>query len=95
MTNETTTSTTKPNKPIMTLTMENGVEKDFEVLNILEHNGKQYAALSEPNSEEYDVIEIVATGNEELQIAVIVDDEEYETIASKFDELFAAQDASQ
>ncbi len=78
---------------VITLDMEDGTKKDFNVLNILEHNGKQYVALSELDSEEYDILRFEETGDEEDNIAlsIIEDDEEYNAVADKFDELFASE----
>ena len=40
---------------VITLEMEDGSEKDFIALDILEHEGESYIALSEVNSSDYDV----------------------------------------
>jgi len=74
----------------ITLEMEDGSTKDFTVLNILEHNGQQYVALSEEGSVEYDILRFVEV-DDSLELSIIEDDEEYNTVADKFDELFNSE----
>lgn len=71
----------------ITLEMEDGSTKDFTVLNILEHNGQQYVALSEEGSVEYDILRFVEV-DDSLELSIIEDDEEYNIVADKFDEIF-------
>ncbi|MDY0151059.1 MAG: DUF1292 domain-containing protein [Candidatus Cloacimonas sp.] len=74
----------------ITLDMEDGTQKDFNVLNILEHNGHQYVALAEMDSDEYDILRFVEVG-EEMELSIIEDDAEYNAVADKFDEAFTAE----
>lgn len=71
----------------ITLDMEDGTTKDFVVLNVLEHEGQQYVALAEEDSEEYDILRYVEV-DEQLELSIIEDDVEYNTVADMFDELF-------
>lgn len=77
----------------ITLQMNDGTPQEFNILNTLEHNGKQYVALSELDSEEYDILRFEEVGDDEDNIAlsIIEDDEEYNTVADRFDELFASE----
>lgn len=74
----------------ITLDMEDGTQKDFTVLNILEHNGNQYVALAEMDSDEYDILRFVEVG-EEMELSIIEDDAEYNAVADKFDEIFTTE----
>lgn len=77
---------------IITLDMEDGTKKDFNVLNIIEHEGKQYVALSEMDSEEYDILRFEEV-DDQLELSIIEDDVEYNAVADKFDEIFSAEEA--
>ncbi|GAB1468196.1 hypothetical protein MASR2M64_09050 [Candidatus Cloacimonadota bacterium] len=77
---------------IITLDMEDGTQKDFNVLNIIEHEGKQYVALAEMESVEYDILRFEEV-DDNLELSIIEDDAEYNAVADKFDEIFSAEDA--
>lgn len=79
---------------IITLDMEDGTQKDFQVLDILEHDGKQYVALSELDSLEYDILGMIEVDGS-YELTVIEDDAEYDAIAAKFDEHFASMEISE
>jgi hypothetical protein len=73
----------------ITLELEDGTEKEFTVLDMLEHDGKTYMALAEEDSEEYDILRLEGN-DEEFELLVIEDDVEYEKVADLFDEHFAS-----
>ncbi|HOZ01270.1 MAG TPA: DUF1292 domain-containing protein [Candidatus Syntrophosphaera sp.] len=75
----------------ITLDMEDGTTKDFIVLEVLEHEGKQYIALAEPDTMEYDILSMTVSGDN-VELGVIEDDDEFEKVAAKFDELFSQSD---
>ena len=75
---------------IITLDMEDGTQKDFAILNIIEHEGKNYVALAEVDSEEYDIMRFVEV-DDSIELSIIEDDVEYNAVADKFDELFTAE----
>ncbi len=72
----------------ITLEMEDGTEKEFTILDMLEHEGKTYVALTEGDSDEYDILRIEGE-EEEMELAVIEDDAEYNAVADLFDTMFA------
>ena len=76
---------------VITLDMEDGTQKDFLVLDIIEHEGKQYIALAEVDSMEYDIMSM-AVIDENVELSVIEDDEEFNAVAAKFDEHFSRLD---
>jgi len=75
---------------IITLDMEDGTQKDFTILNILEYNGSQYVALAEEDSEEYDILRFIEV-EDSLELSIIEDDAEYNAVAEKFDDLFSSE----
>jgi uncharacterized protein YrzB (UPF0473 family) len=75
----------------ITLDMEDGTQKDFMVLDILEHEGKQYIALAEVDSMEYDIMSMVVDG-ENVELSVIEDDDEFNAVAARFEEQFQSDD---
>jgi len=74
----------------ITLDMEDGTQKDFTILNILEYNGSQYVALAEEDSEEYDILRFIEV-EDSLELSIIEDDAEYNAVAEKFDDLFSSE----
>lgn len=75
----------------ITLDMEDGTQKDFIVLDVIEHEGKQYIALAEVDSMEYDIMSM-AVVDDNVELSVIEDDDEFETVAALFDEHFSSPD---
>lgn len=75
---------------IITLDMEDGTQKDFHVLEVIEFEGSQYIALAEVDSNEYDILRMDVQG-ETVELAVIDDDELFEKVAQKFDEVFSTE----
>lgn len=75
----------------ITLELEDGTEKEFTVLEMIEHEGKSYMALTEGDSEEYDILRVEGD-EEELELVIIEDDAEYNAVAEAFDAIFAEED---
>jgi len=75
----------------ITLEMEDGTSKDFTILAMLEHKDKKYVALSEVGTMEYDILELEYS-EEEAELSEIEDDDLFEEVAAKFDELFQEED---
>lgn len=76
---------------IITLDMEDGSQKDFEVLQIISHEEKNYIALAELDAEEYDILRFDEV-EDAMELSIIEDDEEYNVIAAIFDDLFNSED---
>jgi uncharacterized protein YrzB (UPF0473 family) len=74
---------------VITLDMEDGSQKDFMVLDMLQHEGMNYVALSEVGQMEYDILRFEEM-EENLELSIIEDDDEYERIAKVFEERFAS-----
>ncbi|MCB5265981.1 MAG: DUF1292 domain-containing protein [Candidatus Cloacimonetes bacterium] len=72
---------------VITLEMEDGTEKDFVALDMLEHEGINYIALSEVDSMEYDVLRFVEV-DDALELSIIEDDAEYDKVTDLFKEKF-------
>lgn len=72
---------------IITLDMEDGSQKDFMVLDIVNHEGAKYVALAEVGAMEYDILRF-EEAEEELELSIIEDDDEYNKIAELFTERF-------
>ncbi len=75
----------------ITLEMDDGTVKDFIILDVLSHEGKQYIALAEVDSMEYDIM-AYEVEDETVELSVIEDDDEFNAIAAKFEELFQTDD---
>lgn len=80
---------------VITLTDDEGIEKDFEMIGEAELDGNKYYALipySEDNENveelEYIVLKEVADEDGEAMLVTIDDDGEFEKIAEEFDKLF-------
>lgn len=81
---------------IFTLTDEDGNDAEFELLAEIEDNGITYLAMAPldaaDDSEEYVVLKVEIDENGEETVVSVDDDEEFERIADKFDDLFASED---
>ncbi|MFO8145241.1 MAG: DUF1292 domain-containing protein [Candidatus Syntrophosphaera sp.] len=73
---------------IITLDMEDGSQKDFLVLDVIERKGKQYIALAELDSNEYDILSMTIT-DDTVELNVIEDDDEFDAVAAEFEEHFS------
>ncbi len=75
---------------IVTLTDEDGQEKDFYVDEIYEVDGKTYAAVIPGEVEEvteYFVFRLKDLGNDDYEMEDITDEEEYDAAADAYEEL--------
>ncbi|MBR2616079.1 MAG: DUF1292 domain-containing protein [Clostridia bacterium] len=70
----------------VTLTDEEGVEREFDIIGTLELDGNQYFALVavEGNEDEYIVLKAIEENGEEVLIT-IDDDDEFDRVADAFD----------
>ena len=77
----------------VTLTDEEGVEREFDIIGTLEMDGNEYFALVavDSNEDEYIVLKVVEENGEEVLIT-IDDDDEFDKIADIFDDMFMDTD---
>ena len=70
----------------VTLTDEDGVEKDFDIIGTLELDGNTYVALiaAEEDTDEYVILKMIEENGEEILIT-IADDDEFSRVANMFD----------
>ena len=75
----------------VTLTDEDGVEKDFDIIGTLELDGNTYVALiaAEDDTDEYVILKMIEENGEEILIT-IADDDELSRVANMFDEAMQA-----
>lgn len=72
---------------------ENDEELEYRIVKEIEMNGKHYAALLEKDREEDELeIFIVTIKDENYELETIEDDEEWETAAEAFDDLFYGEE---
>ena len=79
---------------MVTLTDENGKERDFYVDEIYEVSGQLYAALipgDEDNITEYYVFRLKDLGNDDFELEDIADEEEYDAAADAYEEKLDAR----
>ncbi len=70
---------------IITLDMEDGSKQDFVMLGVIEYEGKQYIALAEVDSDEYDILQMDVQ-EDTVELNVIDDDELFMKVADAFEE---------
>ncbi len=70
---------------VIQLEMDDGTMQDFILLGTLEHNGKQYVALAEVGSNEYDILGWELE-DDFVNLSVIEDDNEFNEVADLFHE---------
>ncbi|NLW19577.1 MAG: DUF1292 domain-containing protein [Candidatus Cloacimonetes bacterium] len=70
---------------IIQLEMDDGTIQDFYVLGTLDHNGKQYMALAEVGSYEYDILNFEVK-EDHVSLNVIEDEDEFNEVADLFHE---------
>ena len=75
---------------IYTLTDEDGNESEFELLAEFTENGVRYMAMTplDEDTEDYVILKVVVDENGEELLETIDDDDEFERIADKFDDMF-------
>lgn len=79
---------------MVTLTDEDGIDKDFYVDEIYEVDGRLYAALIPvfvENITEYYVFRIKDLGNDDFELEDINDEEEYDAAADAYEERLDAR----
>lgn len=79
---------------MVTLTDEDGIDKDFYVDEIYEVDGRLYAALIPAfveNITEYYVFRIKDLGNDDFELEDINDEEEYDAAADAYEERLDAR----
>ena len=79
---------------VITLTDEDGVETDFEVVASLEINGQLYYALMPvENNENGDcfILKLEKDENGEDILSTIDDDDEYDRVADAFEDVFFSE----
>ena len=71
----------------VTLTDEEGVERDFDIIGTMQIDGNDYFALVavEGNTDEYIILKAVEEDGEEVLIT-IDDDDEFDRVADAFDD---------
>ena len=84
----------EPEDDIVTLVDEDGGEHDFEVIDILEVDGKEYAILLPLEEGEGEAVILrIEAGEEGNEILVdIEDDEEWERVADAWEEKLAEEE---
>ena len=79
---------------VVTLTDEDGVDKDFYIDEIYEVNGKTYCAAipgDVENVTEYYVFRLKDLGNDDFEMEDIDDEEEYDAAADAYEEKLDAR----
>ena len=79
---------------MVTLTDEDGNDRDFYIDEIYEVNGKLYAAAipgDEENITEYYVFRLIDLGNDDYEMEDITDEEEYDAAADAYEEKLDAR----
>ncbi|MBE6590720.1 MAG: DUF1292 domain-containing protein [Ruminococcaceae bacterium] len=71
----------------VTLTDEDGVEKNFDIIGTLELDGNTYFALvdAESDEDEYIILKSVIDENDDEILITIDDDDEFDRVADAFD----------
>lgn len=73
---------------LVVLTDENGEEHRFEVLDVLEVEGKDYAVLGSPDNDEEAIVLRIETDQDGRDVLVdIEDDDEWERVSTAWEDL--------
>ncbi len=75
---------------LITLTDENGVETQFEYLDCVEYQGKEYLVLSEPDSEEVVILEVEPVDEENENYIGVEDEALLNAVFAIFQERYEA-----
>ncbi len=81
---------------VITLIDDNGEERDFTVIDILEMDGSEYAILLPVDDEESDEAIILKFARDEEGNEILVDiedDEEWEKVADTWEEMMAREES--
>jgi len=81
---------------VITLIDDNGEEKDFTVIDILEMDGSEYAILLPVDEEESEEAIILKFAQDEEGNEILVDiedDEEWEKVADTWEEMMAKEES--
>ena len=73
---------------ILTLTDENGVETNFEYLDCIEHNGKEYLVLMPEESNEIVILEVQPVDEENENYIAVEDESILDTVYGIFKERY-------
>ena len=75
---------------LVVLTDENGEEHEFELVDVFDLDGKEYAVLASTEDDDDDeaiVLRVEKDGDGNDQLVDIEDDDEWERVAQKWDEI--------
>ena len=79
---------------IFTLTDEDGVESQFEMLGTIDLDGSSYVAMTPIDSDEdegeYIILKVVEEDGEEV-LVTIDDDEEFDKVADAFEDMYVEE----
>ena len=73
---------------ILTLTDEDGVEKDYEVIGDMEIDGNNYLALvpADEDGDEFIILKLAVDENGNEMLVTIDDDDEFDKVADAFED---------
>lgn len=81
-------------REIISLTDEDGSQIDFELIGIVEYNGKEYYALiplEDNDDESYVILRAEDAGDGDTNLVTIDDDEEYDYVADLIEDEFFSE----
>ena len=78
---------------ILTLTDEDGVEKDFAVIGDMELDGNNYLALvpNDEDGDEFVILKLAIDENGNEMLVTIDDDDEFDKVADAFEDVFFSE----
>jgi uncharacterized protein YrzB (UPF0473 family) len=76
----------------ITLTLEDGTEQEFIILDTLEHKSKNYVALAPLEGDEYFIYGFNEV-DESVEFFSVEDEKEFDAVAKLFEKRFAAEEA--
>lgn len=85
------------NENIIVLSDENGQETQFEIVTVLEIEGKEYYVLYPVDSDEEDALVLKLDKNEEGEeiLTTIEDDEEFDRVSEAYEEWLESDEADE
>ncbi len=79
-------------RELVTLTDENGVDIEFEIIGRMSYNNNEYIALmSEDNDDNYLILKREIEENGDESYVTIEDDDEFDAVADAFDDEFMSE----